>query len=467
MGGALPRLRVRSSTVADYEKGRLLGRGGQGEVSLATRRGGGLVALKRLRPDRTTSEAIARLRAEGEFLRSVDHPNVLQCDGLTVLDGAEHLVLEYVDGVSLRQLLEAGQLDEGVAALVCLCAARGLAAIHDRGGVHRDVAPANILVSRTGDVKLADAGVVKVPGLTPETRESTVLGRDGFRATEYQERGELGPTADVYSLGVTIGRCAEVAGSEALASLARYAEADVEERPDLSDVIEELDTLVGGASEVRARLGALVESIAGPPAQEFSSVSATVLTRPPPHWRAPLTVGFLLGLVGVVVAMVGSDGSRDAEPTNRDSTPAPAVSVTPKPEPTSEPATQLPVTPASRGDAPTQRGERTTTPEFVTRDPRGWAPRTGSTRSATSSPEVGGMARAQTAGLAPEGAEPKDDVEPPVPALAPSAAEAAQPTSTPPPTTPPAGPAFRVRVADGANFQGNIVQTTGNVRITE
>ena len=162
------------------------------------------VAVKILHDDLAADEAFReRFRREAIAAAKLTHPNVV---GLfdTGSDGNRvYLVMEYVDGPTLRDVLsDLGTLEPGEAAAIGEKIARALAYAHERGLVHRDVKPANVLIGEDGTVKIADFGIAKAEETTDDlTTPGMVLGTAAYVAPE-QVRGEdVDGQADQYALG--------------------------------------------------------------------------------------------------------------------------------------------------------------------------------------------------------------------------------------------------------------------------
>jgi serine/threonine-protein kinase len=203
------------TTIGPYQLVRRLGRGGMAEVHLAIAHGASgferLVAIKTLAPelagDPELERALIREAVLGGALR---HRNVVAVLGLGVDDGY-YVVLEYVDGGDLAQLLD-GALPEPLALHVLHELALGLAHLHDArdarglplGIVHRDVSPANVLVSTTGDVKLGDFGIAKATSLADRTAAGTRKGRYSYMAPEQLAGDPVTAAADQFGLAVTL-----------------------------------------------------------------------------------------------------------------------------------------------------------------------------------------------------------------------------------------------------------------------
>jgi hypothetical protein len=165
------------------------------------------VAIKVLSPDLTDDQFFRdRIRHEATACGQLCHPNIVSVydygeatepDGTTV----PYLVMELVEGGSLSERLAAGPLPWQLALQVCAEIAAALAAAHEVGLVHRDVSPANILMSRTG-AKVVDFGISAVAG-APESK-APVLGTPAYLAPERLNGTPAAPATDVYALGVLL-----------------------------------------------------------------------------------------------------------------------------------------------------------------------------------------------------------------------------------------------------------------------
>jgi Tol biopolymer transport system component len=188
-----------------------LGAGASGEVWRARdERLGRDVAIKVVLPHATSdAERLRRFAEEARLAGSLNHANVL-----TVYDVGEHaglpmLVTECLEGQSLRRRLGAGPVPVGKAINVALGLARGLAAAHARGVVHRDVKPENVFLRTEGDVKILDFGLAKLlPSLggdvaaQPPAIDGVVLGTPGYMAPEQVRGGPVDARADLFAVGV-------------------------------------------------------------------------------------------------------------------------------------------------------------------------------------------------------------------------------------------------------------------------
>src|ERR1022692_1093177 len=143
-----------------------LGRGGMGVVYKARQKTlNRLVALKLLAPERVRDAKFAeRFAREAQALAALNHPNIVTIYDFGQAGGFYYLLMEFVDGVNLRQLLRARKLtpEEALAVVPPLCDALQFA--HDRGIVHCDIKPENLLLDKNGRVKVADFGIAKMLG---------------------------------------------------------------------------------------------------------------------------------------------------------------------------------------------------------------------------------------------------------------------------------------------------------------
>ncbi len=194
----------------------VLGEGGMGIVYLAEhvhmrKR----VAIKVLLPQWTsTTEVVARFEREAVAAGAISHPNVAAAtDFGRLADGSFFLVLEYLEGRTLRAELAAGALPPVRALTIARGIALGVGAAHAKGIVHRDLKPENVmLVSRDGDpdfVKVLDFGIARVEARVGQggealTSAGAIIGTPDYMAPEQAMGGSIDARADVYSLGVML-----------------------------------------------------------------------------------------------------------------------------------------------------------------------------------------------------------------------------------------------------------------------
>jgi len=170
--------------------------------------GGGIHALKEMRPQQEAKrEMMRRFKQEFEVTAAIDHRNIVSVREFFEAQKTLHIVMEWVDGPDLRDVLRyGGRLDAGRLALVGSEIAAGLAAAHSQGILHRDLKPENILMTQRGQVKITDFGVARVMG-TRLTKTGIIVGSPAYMSPE-QLAGvsgqKLSTGSDSYSLGVLL-----------------------------------------------------------------------------------------------------------------------------------------------------------------------------------------------------------------------------------------------------------------------
>lgn len=178
-----------------------LGRGGMGVVYRALDPSSGReVALKAL-PALADPEERLRFVREAETAREIDHPNVLAVLELGEERGRPYLVTELAPGGSLADRLRLAPLAPEEAARVVAQVARGLAAAHERGALHRDLKPGNVLFAADGRALLADFGLARRVRDETLTATGTVLGTPGYMSPEQAQGARADERSDVYGLG--------------------------------------------------------------------------------------------------------------------------------------------------------------------------------------------------------------------------------------------------------------------------
>ena len=235
-----------------YKIGRKLGRGGMGTVFEAvSTETGETAAIKLLSASLTHDDGFRdRFKAEIETLRKLRHPNIVRLYGFGEQDDYLYYAMELVNGRSLEDELQAGRRfnwQEAVDYGIQTC--RALKHAHDRGVIHRDMKPANLLLAPTGEVKLSDFGIAKLFGSTGMTASGGVLGTAEFMAPEQADGRPVTHRCDLYSLGGVLytllaGRPPFRASNLLeMLQLQRYAEPDPVRRY-APEVPEELELII-------------------------------------------------------------------------------------------------------------------------------------------------------------------------------------------------------------------------------
>ena len=230
-----------------------LGDGGMAEVYLTRDNSlGREVALKVLRERYADDEEfVERFRREAVSAAGLNHPNVVQVyDRGRTEDGSFYIAMEYVPGGTLKERVKAeGSLTPRDAADMASHVADALAVAHDRGIVHRDVKPQNVLLTSKGEAKVSDFGIARAASTETMTQTNAVLGTLAYMSPE-QVRGErVGPASDLYSLGVALYEMLTgelpYRGDDPIASaMKRLDEAPPHPREVNPAVSEDLDALV-------------------------------------------------------------------------------------------------------------------------------------------------------------------------------------------------------------------------------
>jgi tRNA A-37 threonylcarbamoyl transferase component Bud32 len=185
-----------------YEILQCLGRGGMGVVYKARQKSlNRIVAIKILAPERGGETRFAeRFASEAELLARLNHPHIVTIHDFGEIGGLYYLVMEFVDGVNLRDLLRDGKLEPKQALAIVPPICDALQYAHDKGIVHRDIKPENLLLDRDGRVKIADFGIASLVGANGE-----IAGTPPYMAPEQSAaRNGIDHRADIYALGVVL-----------------------------------------------------------------------------------------------------------------------------------------------------------------------------------------------------------------------------------------------------------------------
>ncbi len=318
-----------------------IGRGGMGVVWKARdTESGDIVAIKLLHNiNAADPEYIARLEREVEIARRIESPRCVTALGLGRREGIPYLVMEFVEGKSLRDLQqEKGKLPWDEAKRITRQVAEGLAAAHAAGVIHRDIKPGNILVTADGSVKLVDFGISRANDLTSITGTSTQLGTPAYMAPDSlnDER------SDLYSLGVVLYEMLAGAPPFGGESQAEVVVQHIRNEP-------KLDVLPAAAQRIvvwllqkdpnaRPQSAAALEGVLAGTATPPRNTQRFILPgEPVKRRRMPVLVGSLVLLPVVVGASVmagiamggegGDDNESGSSPVST-STPAPFTPIT-------------------------------------------------------------------------------------------------------------------------------------------
>jgi serine/threonine-protein kinase len=195
-------------TIGKYRIVGQLGRGGAGIVYKAVdetlHRD---VAVKTLNPDLANTEVMSRFRAEATILARLNHPQIATIFELFRADGDLLMVMEFVRGESLDKLLERqGALPPERAAYIIDLILSALEHAHRAGVVHRDVKPANVMLTDEGSIKIMDFGIARVLGAEQKTVDFRLMGTPAYMSPEQVLGEEVDGRSDLYSVGVLFYR---------------------------------------------------------------------------------------------------------------------------------------------------------------------------------------------------------------------------------------------------------------------
>ena len=259
--------RAMESALPGYEIGRELGRGAFGlvfegrHVQLDRK-----VAIKQLpRALGTDPTARQRFLTESRTVAALQHPHIVPVYDFVERDGLHLLVMEHLGGGSLTERAAAAPLPTGEACAIVVAVASALQHAHERGVLHRDVKPDNVLFTDGGVAKLADFGIAKLAEQPARlTMTGTVVGTPAYMAPEVALGEEAGPAADIYSLGVVL--------YELLAQRLPYPDRPTAAAALLQRVNEDPAPIAELAPQVPKGLADIVmRAIARDPATRFSS----------------------------------------------------------------------------------------------------------------------------------------------------------------------------------------------------
>jgi serine/threonine protein kinase len=193
-------------TISHYKILGKLGEGGMGEVYLADdlkleRQ----VAVKFL-PQHLTKdrENVERFEREAKAAAALNHPNIITIHDVIETDSQICIIMEYVDGKSLRNILAKGKLDHDEAIDITKQICEGLSKAHQSNIVHRDIKPENLLINAEGRVKILDFGLAKLKGVSKLTRETSTLGTIHYMSPEQIQGKDVDYRSDIWSLGVVL-----------------------------------------------------------------------------------------------------------------------------------------------------------------------------------------------------------------------------------------------------------------------
>ena len=189
-----------------YEILEVIGHGGMAVVYKARcHRLNRLVAIKILKDELTQDEEFRRrFHAESQAVAALSHPNIVSVYDVSTSDDADYIVMELIDGITLKQYMEKkGVLNWKETLHFAIQIAKALDHAHSRGIVHRDIKPHNVMVLKNGSVKVADFGIAQVMSKS-NTLTKEALGSVHYISPEQAKGGRVDSRSDLYSLGVVM-----------------------------------------------------------------------------------------------------------------------------------------------------------------------------------------------------------------------------------------------------------------------
>ena len=325
------------SEFAGYRIEEVAARGGMGVVYRATQlRLTRKVALKLVTPALARDAAFReRFRREWMIAASIDHPNVIPVYEAGEEDGVLYIAMRWVEGITLRDLIDGGPLEPSRAAHLVFQVASALDAAHERDLIHRDVKPANMLITGQDHVYLSDFGLTKhASSISGLTKTGQWVGTVDYTAPEQIEGTACGPQTDVYSLGCVLfealtGRPPYQRENELAALWAHMHTAPPSVREVSPDLPAPFDDVLKRAMAKdpadrypsAGELGRAAVAAAGAPASPPPGLPPARLLPGRPGRRVLLGLAGLLLLIGALVAIVSLTGGDDKTVSDR-ATPA-------------------------------------------------------------------------------------------------------------------------------------------------
>jgi len=264
----------------------LLGKGGMGAVYKARQPAlDRIVALKIIPPQAAAGPGfIERFNREARALAKLNHPNIINVYEFGQANGLPYFIMEYVDGLNLRQLEQAGKLSAREALQIVPQICEALQFAHDEGIVHRDIKPENILLDKKGRVKIADFGIAKILSSAPDvaiTETGGTIGTPHYMAPEQMEKPTtVDHRADIFSLGVVFYEM--LTGELPLGKFAPPSSRKVEVDVRLDDVVlraleKDPELRYQHASQVKTAVDTIAGSAAPPPVSDASTLANQIL----------------------------------------------------------------------------------------------------------------------------------------------------------------------------------------------
>lgn len=192
--------------IGQYQIEGQIGEGGMGAVYKGRHVHLGMTAAIKtiLRRNLANDEAIERLRDEGRALAQLQHVNIVRVLDFFTSEGNYYLVMEFVEGQSLKERLDQSPLDLGESLRIMRAVGTGLVAAHSRNILHRDLKPSNVMLGNHDEVKLTDFGLAKFMGAASRSKAGFVIGTPRYMAPESVRGDEVDERSDQYAFGILL-----------------------------------------------------------------------------------------------------------------------------------------------------------------------------------------------------------------------------------------------------------------------
>ena len=191
-----------------YEIQERIGRGGMADVYRAVdHKLNRPVAVKVLKKEfREDNSFVQKFQSEARAAAGLMHPNVVNVYDVGVYKGLWYMVMELVDGITLKEYIsKKGRLSWKEAISVSIQVCSGIQAAHQKNIIHRDIKPQNIIISKDGKVKVTDFGIARAT--SSQTTTTSMMGSVHYTAPEQARRGISDIRSDIYSMGITMYSC--------------------------------------------------------------------------------------------------------------------------------------------------------------------------------------------------------------------------------------------------------------------
>jgi len=193
-------------TILNYKIIEKLGEGTMGVVYRAQDLTLGQTVAVRFLPVQLSRSEVDRARSilEARAASTLTHPNICTIHAIKEYTGQMFVVMDYVEGETLRKKLTSGPVQVRRAIEIGMQVAEGLAILHDHGMVHRNIKPENIMIRKDGVVQVMDVGLLRRGSLSAEAREGVPVGTAAYMSPELIQGHASDPRTDIFSLGVVL-----------------------------------------------------------------------------------------------------------------------------------------------------------------------------------------------------------------------------------------------------------------------